>query len=440
MHWFKTFLGAALALTLFGACGAQAGQVRLGFDVSHPMLLAGHKQTTYLKIGLTGLALASERERAPVNVAIVLDRSGSMSGMKIRRAKEAAIMAIDRLGPDDIVSVVAYDQNINVLVPATKVTDKQYIFNAINRLHPGGMTALFGGVSKGAQETRKFLVRNQVNRVILLSDGLANVGPSSPDALAALGASLIKEGISVTTIGLGLGYNEDLMVKLARASDGNHAFVEGPEQLARIFNYEFGDILSVVANDVNVVISCSPGVRPVRVLGRDADIVGQTITARLNQIYGRQEKYILLEVEVDGSPAGQTRPLASVSVDYTDMAAKHKAHIEARKSVIFTGSAKLVKDNTNSKVMIAAVEQVANETNKRALALRDQGNIHEARQVLLGNERYLNDNAVKYRSSRLKNFGKANRADSDNLSPERWDRQRKQMRKKQYEFDSQQAW
>jgi len=178
----------------------------------------------------------------------------------------------------------------------------------------------------------------------------------------------------------------------------------------------------------------------VRVLGRDADIVGRTINTRLNQIYGRQEKYILLEVEVEGSPAGQTRTLASVSVDYTNMATKHKAHIGASKSVTFTGSAKLVRDSANSKVMVAAVEQVANITNKRALVLRDQGKIGEARNILLGNERYLNDNASKYGSSRLKNFGRTNRSDADNLSPERWDRQRKRMRKTQYEFDSQQAW
>ena len=440
MKALKTIMPAVLSLMLLGACGARAGQVRLGFDVSHPMMLAGHRQTAYLKVGLTGLALASEHERAPVNVAIVLDRSGSMSGKKLSRAKQAAIMAIDRLGRDDIVSVVAYNQNVSVLVPATKVSDKQAIFNAINRLYAGGMTALFGGVSKGAQETRKFLERNQVNRVILLSDGLANIGPSSPDALAELGASLIKEGISVTTIGLGLGYNEDLMVKLARASDGNHAFVEGPEQLAQIFNYEFGDILSVVANDVDVVITCGVGVRPVRVLGREADIVGQTVTTRLNQIYGRQQKYILLEVEVEASAAGQTRPLASVAVDYTDMATKHKAHLAASKKVIFTGSAQLVKDNTNSKVMVAAVEQIANETSKRALALRDQGKIGQARKILLGNERYLNDNANKYNSKRLKSFGLRNRGDADNLSPEKWDRQRKRMRKMQYEFDAQQAW
>ena len=87
--------------------------------------------------------------------------------------------------------------------------------------------------------------------------------PDSPAALGDLGASLGKSGISVTTIGLGLGYNEDLMVRLAEKSDGNHAFVENSRDLSRIFEYEFGDILSVVAQDVKIKINCLPGVKPV---------------------------------------------------------------------------------------------------------------------------------------------------------------------------------
>ncbi len=103
---------------------------------------------------------------------------------------------------------------------------------------------------KGSSEVRKFINRNRVNRVILISDGIANVGPSSPEALGNLGASLGKEGISVTTIGLEAEYNEDLMTKLAMYSDGNHAFAETPQDLARIFDHEFNDILSVIAQDV----------------------------------------------------------------------------------------------------------------------------------------------------------------------------------------------
>ena len=244
-----------------------ARSVELTVAVCHPLIIASQKQTAYVKVGLTGVPVTEARERAPVNVAIVLDRSGSMAGQKLEQAKEAAIQAIARLERNDIVSVVAYDDTIQVLMPATRARNKEEIFQAIRRLRPGNTTALFAGVSKGAAEIRKFLETNQVNRVVLLSDGLANVGPSSSAALASLGASLAKEGISVTTLGLGLDYNEDLMVALARASDGNHAFVENAVDLTRIFGFEFKDVLSAVARDVQITITCAPDVRPVRVLG-----------------------------------------------------------------------------------------------------------------------------------------------------------------------------
>src|SRR5690606_9640008 len=109
---------------------------------------------------------------------------------------------------------------VEVLVPATKVSDRATIDRGIQRLRAGGMTALFAGVVKGATEVRKFLSRDRVNRVILLSDGAANVGPASAGELGRLGTTLRKEGIAVTTVGLGLGYNEDLMVQLAQGSGG----------------------------------------------------------------------------------------------------------------------------------------------------------------------------------------------------------------------------
>ncbi|MCP4644119.1 MAG: VWA domain-containing protein, partial [bacterium] len=236
----------------------------------------------------------------------------------------AAIMALRRLKRDDIVSVVTYDTTVNVLVPATKVSDLEVIVREIQRIQAGSNTALFGGVSKGAAEVRKFLVDDRVNRIILLSDGLANVGPSSPGALADLGASLAKEGIAVSTIGLGLGYNEDLMTQLAQASDGNHIFAENARDLEVAFNAEFSDVLSVVAQDVTVRIRCPEGVRPVRVLGRDADVVGQTVTTRLNQLYSEQQKYVILEVEVPASSTGSEMELASVGVSYANMDTKTK--------------------------------------------------------------------------------------------------------------------
>ncbi len=291
MKTTATIITAAVLAALPLISGA--AQVRLDVSLANPVLIAGKKQTTFLKVGLTGFEMEKQARRTPANIAIVIDRSGSMQGEKIKQAKQAARMAVRRLDGNDIVSIVAYDDTVSVLVPATKASDRESILAGINRIEAKGSTALFAGVSKGAAEVRKFLSRDRVNRVILLSDGLANVGPDTPGALGDLGASLVKEGISVPTIGLGLGFNEDLMSQLAQRSDGNHAFVEHSKDLVKIFNYEFGDVLSVVAQEVLITINCRKGIRPIKVLGRPADIAGQRVVATINQLYSNQEKYLI---------------------------------------------------------------------------------------------------------------------------------------------------
>ena len=170
---------AVIATLLAGAPSLRAAeQMKIDVALAKPYLMAGQKQTSFLRVGLTGLPIDATR-RTPVNLAIVLDKSGSMQGDKLRKAKDAALASIDRLGPNDIVSVVAYDHTVEVLVPATKISDRAALRTAIERLSAGGNTALFAGVSKGAAEVRKFVDRQRVNRIILLSDGQANLGPSS---------------------------------------------------------------------------------------------------------------------------------------------------------------------------------------------------------------------------------------------------------------------
>jgi len=431
--------GTVVASALLAAAPASATRVHLDVDLAQPMLEAGADRTTYLKIGLTGFELGTQL-RTSVNVAIVLDRSGSMQGEKLERAKEAAIAAIDRLTAQDIVSVIAYDHQVRVLVPATRVSDTEQMRAAIRSLEVGGNTALFAGVSKGAAEVRKFLDRHRVNRVILLSDGLANVGPDSPSELGSLGLSFKKEGISVTTIGLGLGYHEDLMTRLAGASDGNHAFVEHPRDLARIFDNEFGDVLSVVAQEVVVYIHCPPGVRPLRVLGRDAEIVGSTAVVTLNQLYADQEKYVLLELEVPGGRRGERRPLADVEVTYANMATKSSERVTGQASAFFTDQTELVRRAENREVMVAVVEQVATERNELALALRDQGKIEEAQRALLDNASYIQQNAVDLDSESLSKLATENVQQSEGLEGADWERSRKQMRETQEKVKQQRSW
>ena len=142
-----------LALQAIPATAARS--VELDVQMSTPAVLTGTRQKAYVRIALTGLDV--RRMRAPVNAAIVLDQSGSMSGRKIEEAKLAAIMAIDQLREDDIVSVVTYQSTVDVLVPATKLYDREAIRKAIRGIRAGGKTALFGGVSKGCPGARKVL-------------------------------------------------------------------------------------------------------------------------------------------------------------------------------------------------------------------------------------------------------------------------------------------
>lgn len=434
-------LAVLIALTLgFSATVATAKQVNLDVSMAKPTLLAKKKQTTFVKVGLTGFRMDGGRDRAPVNVSFVLDKSGSMTGEKIAKAKEAAIAAIQRLSKRDIVSVVAYDSTVRVIVPATKLTDKKMVCDSIRRVEAGGTTALFAGVSKGAGELRKFLDKNRVNRVVLLSDGLANVGPQSPSELGNLGASLMKEGISVSTMGLGLDYNEDLMSQLASRSGGNHIFIEKASDLVNIFNREFDDVLSVVAQEVAIDVQVSSGIRPVRVLNMDAEINGQRVIVKMNQLYSQQEKYVLLEVEVPATKAGETLQVAEVKVSYSNMQTKTTDRLSSVVSVNFTDSIAVVEERVNLVVLEACVLQIANGQNQLATLLRDKGDIEGAKKILLVNGKYLSDNAKILDSKVLQLRCLDNMHQAKNLEGAEWLKTRKLMRRIQFADSVQQSY
>ncbi len=268
--------------------------------LAQPVMQSGEKQQNYLRIALNGCK-PERTDRTPVNVAFVIDRSGSMNGARIAQAREAAIMAVNRLDGGDTASVVIFDDKVDVLVDARNVTDPGYFTDQIRQVGVRGSTAIYAGVMEGANQVRRFKDPRKLNRVVLLSDGLANVGPSRPADFGALGRQLLAEGISVSTIGLGRDYNEDLMQQLARASDGNHAFASAPNDLIQIFNKEFDDVLASCAQTVSIDVDLKPGVRVVRALSRDGKVEGAHAQFQLNQVYAATEHYVLLELEFDGN-------------------------------------------------------------------------------------------------------------------------------------------
>lgn len=352
--------------------------ITLDARLAQPVMKAGEKQHNYLRVAVQGCKPERKTDRMPVNVSFVIDRSGSMAGPRIAQAREAAIMAVNRLDANDIASVVIFDDKIDVLVPAQKVTDRKLFTDRIRQVGSRGSTAIYGGVTEGASEVRKNIDPRRLNRVVLLSDGLANVGPSKAADFAQLGRELLKQGISVSTIGLGQDYNEDLMLQLAKAGDGNHAFAAAPDDLIKIFNKEFDDVLASCAQTVSIDVDLAPGVRVVRAISREGDIKPAHATFRMNQIYQDTEHYVLLEIEVDGKAASADQDFGKVRVGYTvpDTGKSHKLDTTIRGR--FSASAEEVKASLDQRVQEAVVEQSTRERSQAAVELLNKGRRDEA--------------------------------------------------------------
>jgi Ca-activated chloride channel family protein len=351
--------------------------VQLRVELDRPVLPSDSREKVVVKVALDGVRPAQTR-RAPVNLALVIDKSGSMGGDKIERAREAALEAVRRLSANDLVSLVVYDNGVRVLVPASRVGDGVALSQAIEEITASGGTNLHGGVVAGAGELRKHIEEGYAHRVLLLSDGLANVGPQTPEALGSLGAQLVREGISVTTIGLGLDFNEDLMTRLARRSDGNTYFVENSRDLPRVFNQELGDVLSIVARRLVVEIDFPTGARPVRVIGREGRVEDNRVIVELNQLYGGQEKFALIEVELEPAKKGSAREVASARVRYEDAADAHPASQSARVEARFTAAREEVVASVNHRVQADYADNRLAETKDEVVALVDAGRRDEA--------------------------------------------------------------
>lgn len=372
-------------LPLFGLAKTASPAVSVKSELAAPVMLVNSEDKNYLKISLTGFNLDSQR-RSPINLALVIDRSTSMSGARIEKAREAAMLAVNMLNPTDTLAVVAYDNRAEVIIPATKVSNKPALIARIQQhIHPQGMTALFAGVSKGIGQVDKHLSHEQVNRIILLSDGQANIGPTSISELAELARIAAKKGIAITTIGLGEDYNEDLMTAIAGYSDGNHAFVANSADLESAFTREFQDVMSVVAQDVIVQIKTSDRVKPLRLLGRDGEISGNVVNVKLNQLYSNQEKYVLLEVIPETGADNQQKDLADVSVSYLNLSSKQQDRVNQRVTVSYSRSAAKVSDAVQQEVLAESEIQKTALANDEAIRLIDAGRKDEAKKVLESN-------------------------------------------------------
>ena len=372
-------LGLCSGLLLSSKSSASTPEaVGLRIELDRSVLPAGSRETAIVKVSLRGCLPPVSTRRAPINLALVIDKSGSMSGDRIASAREAALEAVRRLGADDLVSLIVFDNGVRTLIPARRVSDGSALSEAIETITAGGGTNLYGGVVAGADALRRHIEDGYTHRVILLSDGQANVGPQTPEALGSLGAQLVREGISVSTIGLGLDFNEDLMTRLARRSDGNTYFVENSRDLGRIFKEELGDVLSIVARRVVIEVSFPEGVRPVRLVGREGRIENRRAFIELNQLYGSQEKFALVEVEIEPAKERSTREIARAEVRYVNASDARAASQSAKVEATFSSVRVDVVASANQQVQADYAFNRLAEAKDEVVAFVDAGRRDEA--------------------------------------------------------------
>ena len=239
-----------------------AGQPVIRFRPLRPAVAADQPTALELLITVATPEPPAEQQsqpRPPLNLALVIDRSGSMSGRKLSNARKAARFLAGELTARDRLAIVAFDDAVTVVMPSTPVSDPQPFLAAINTIHSGGSTALFDGWLAGATQVATHLDPAALNRVLLLSDGQANHGLTDQRKIATKVSGLTARGISTSAFGLGDGFDEDLMGAIASAGDGTLAFIESPAQLADLYASELQGLASTAGKRVSIGIRTSNG-------------------------------------------------------------------------------------------------------------------------------------------------------------------------------------
>jgi len=212
----------------------------------------------------------TEVERLPLDLGIVIDRSGSMSGTKLEDVKQALINISGMLTREDSLTVVTYDDYVDVLYQSDNY-DREKFVSEISRLGTGGSTNLEGGLRRGIEEVDDLMLENSINKVILLSDGLANVGVSDASTLANIVEDMCEDDIVVSTIGVGADYDDRLMSEVAIAGNGSYYFLEDSSLAEGIFEEELQSAINTIAEDIEIKLELKNGVTLIRGVGFDID-------------------------------------------------------------------------------------------------------------------------------------------------------------------------
>jgi Ca-activated chloride channel family protein len=289
-------------------------------------LLAGHDNTLDVLVRIQAPdAPAATPARPPLHLALVIDRSGSMSGQPLIEAKRCAEFVLDALQPTDRLSVVAYDDTVQTLAEAAPVgTTREAVRHALRQLDSGGSTDLHGGWLQGVHTLLPHLAAGSVSRVVLLSDGCANAGLCDPQAIWAQCQEFADLGVGTSTYGLGRGFNEDLMIGMARTGHGQSYYGQAAEDLLDPFREEFDLLSSLCARRLRLEVAAPASGVKAKLLNAYA-VAGDGAWWLPDLAYAG-EAWAVLRLKVPAALLASHEPhLVSIALRYTGVDGKPRA-------------------------------------------------------------------------------------------------------------------
>lgn len=385
------------------------GTLSMATSISNGYLLQGGMHDVYAAVDVSAIEHIGA-ERPPLNIAMVIDRSGSMSGDKIEHAKAAARRMVNILGPQDRVAIISYGSDVSVDFYSQPVNDstRMSLLRAINNINVGGGTNLSGGFQRGYAEVAKWQGGEAISRVVLMSDGLANVGITNTPQLVDLASRALAAKVTVSTIGMGLDYNEDLMTQMANEGAGKYYFVDRSETVVSILDQEVSSLASTVARNTALVIKLGPGVTLQELYGFASQTSGDQVFVSLAEFASAEAKNILMRLRVDATAAGSL-PLIQTALSYDDLVQEKPIHAVVACSSEVTSDASKLQTLVNVDV-IARVQQVeVAKSMADAMVLFQDGKADEASNTLEAAQIKMRERRSKYEFKRAERYDAVDR-------------------------------
>lgn len=372
-----------------------AGSLSMTSRLSHPFISLG-RQDLFATVDLRAMEVPGQ-QRGPVNLAVVIDRSGSMSGFKLNQAKQAARQLIGQLLPTDRLAIVHYGSDVKSLDGMMATTaNKEKMLTFIDGIWDDGGTNIGAGLSTGRDLLLTAKSDFKVNRLILISDGQPTEGVTEFEQLTAQVRDIRNVGVSVSSIGVGDDFNERLMEAFAEVGAGAYAYLQDASQLAAIFKKDLNAAGTQVARNVTLTFRVPKGAQLQRVLGysqvsRRFDGDSELVTVALPDFASSQQERVVAHFTVDGNVAGQSVDVSALDLEYQDLMADAQAHGEARLSAMTTDQVKVVMDNRDKDAIVFAARARSADNAAKAAEALQQGNREEAKRLIQANQVFFDE-------------------------------------------------